>query len=502
MRKAAIISLVASLVLCCQSAIAYEKDTHYGLTYYLARQAGYTPANARRIAMFAWNIDIQDSTKPAPDPLGVLEYVPLIGVLHVAIPAIFRGRVELGTLNLPWPTPTQSRILLSFHGFPLKMPMRPDKDDGSKSVVDETCTAGDDMASVNMVLTEEQVIERLEDLWKRGMAAYNPGVYVHYFQDVYAHTGYPCGFVGHAANLHAPDFLSTKPNVSQAMALAVFRDLADFMNVQELGDSCPLNEARKAQITEMVQRLIEANAVDFISSSKTAAPAIGASLGWPGAKVMWDNARPYLDRGLPAGEGVPEFTPFDWVEVKQDDSGKYLNVSPMYTYWRVSNQHGRVILAEEAWQTQEPTPRKVHFKYVYDANSDEPLDLDIDDARSGRPAHAWKFDSYDPKTQKWTFTRKPALEEMPNEIPAEFKSLTQADWDNARQQALKSLVLHVEFEWDKSTCQVAGNYYRGAWNFKKDFGTGEIKAWVPEGRDGWGKSTPITLVRAFRSVPK
>jgi hypothetical protein len=500
MKKAAVIGLVAGLVLFCQSATAYEQDTHYGLTYYLARQAGFTPANARRIASFAWNIDIQDSTKPAPDPLGVLEYVPFVGAAHVAIPAVFRGRVQIGSLNIPWPAPTQSRILMSFHGFPLKMPMRQDKNDPTKSVVDDTCTSDDDMASVNKVLTQEQVIDRLEDLWKRGMAAYNPGVYVHYFQDVYAHTGYPCAFQGHAANLHTPDFLSTKPNVSQAMALAVFNDLAEFMNVQQVGDSCPLN---KPQIKEMVDRLIEANTVDFVSRSKTPAPVIGALLGWPGSKVMWDNAKPFLDRGLPEGEGVPEFTPFDWQEVKQDDSSGYLNVGPMYTYWRVADQHGRVVLAEEKWQTQEPTPRKAHFKYVYNANSDEPLDLEIDGAKSSDPAHAWTFESYDPKTLKWTFSRKPLLDELLKEIPAEFKALTQAEWDNARNDALKkSLMLHIELQWNKSACQLSGNYYRGAWNLKKDFATGKIEVSVPEGRNGWGKSTPITFVRAFRSVPR
>src|SRR3989442_1000576 len=51
-------------------ANGYEKDTHFGLTYYLARSAGFPMDAALRIAIADWSVDLEPNTQPARNPLG------------------------------------------------------------------------------------------------------------------------------------------------------------------------------------------------------------------------------------------------------------------------------------------------------------------------------------------------------------------------------------------------------------------------------------------------
>src|SRR5258708_25444511 len=89
------------------SASAYEKNVHYGLTYYLAREVGYTPENAKHIATMAWSIDANAETEPAKLAPPIVENIPLVGAFYAFI------------ASLPNP---QQKVLLSFHGFPLRLP--------------------------------------------------------------------------------------------------------------------------------------------------------------------------------------------------------------------------------------------------------------------------------------------------------------------------------------------------------------------------------------------
>ena len=61
-------------------AAAYYDDVHYVLTYYIARQSGYTPLQAHRVASACSMVDWDPDTEPVqPLGQGLLVFTPLDG---------------------------------------------------------------------------------------------------------------------------------------------------------------------------------------------------------------------------------------------------------------------------------------------------------------------------------------------------------------------------------------------------------------------------------------
>ena len=63
-RLAKLTLLLALVVMPAARAAAYDNDTHFWFTYYLAVRAGYTPVQAMQIASADVSVDYDDDTQP------------------------------------------------------------------------------------------------------------------------------------------------------------------------------------------------------------------------------------------------------------------------------------------------------------------------------------------------------------------------------------------------------------------------------------------------------
>jgi hypothetical protein len=461
MRHAIWPAAAAALLIGTASASAYEQDTHYGLTYYLARQVGFIRQNAHKVADYAWSIDVNEETEPAPVPWWGIKQIPLVSTAQI-----------IGQLQL---RPTQVDVLKSFHAFPSELPPSCDKSDSVDNVVNLTKFS--------------QIDNRESYLQSQAGELRNPGVFLHYFEDSYSHTGFTCGSrgQGHAQDVHAPDYLSRKPKIAQQMATDVSQKLSDFLASSKLGAPCTPDAD---QIQRMVQKLIGVNPAD--TRADTVPFWVLGLLGdWAlGSGPDYEKAKPILDSGLPKGEPVPEFS-MQQIVAKPNGNG-YLDAVPVGNGQPVQDQNGSIFLANEAWRTADKAQKRVYFSI--DASTTDP------NAISFRDKHNWEFDSYDPKADSWEFSRTPSPDEMPKNPPPTFSSQDPADWTWAKAQVQSKLKLHLVLTLAHPSCKIQGQYYRGFWRFQVDPKTGDKRAWIPDGRASWGSPVSYNLERDFQKV--
>lgn len=138
-------------------AHAYEGD-HYVWTYYLARHLGYTHRQAFQLASATYAIDFDPNTGPMPD--GAKEWVAVAAGLA---------------------TDEHKKKWTDFHAFALSH-LKPEAAQSAK-------------------------VFAAERLRKIGDEQRNPGPFIHFMQDMYAHDGWD-DTRGHGLAGHLPDFLS------------------------------------------------------------------------------------------------------------------------------------------------------------------------------------------------------------------------------------------------------------------------------------------------------
>jgi len=179
-------------------ALAYDNDTHYVLTYYLARKVGFSMEQARQIASADVSVDVEPMTEPQ----------------------------QIGQVLNPLGDAQTPRWL--FHAFP------------DSRVFDKIL--GQDLVAANglpVVMTaaarkawDEAIAQRDERqrvLRKRGYYSGNPGQYLHFYQDTFSHATYWTR-IGHTAAGHAPDFISNDLRTARKMALGTIDELKRFMH--------------------------------------------------------------------------------------------------------------------------------------------------------------------------------------------------------------------------------------------------------------------------------
>jgi hypothetical protein len=132
-------------------AFAYWDDVHYYLTYYIARVVGYTPDQAFRVAAADLSVDYCEATEPTQ--MSAVDYVA--------------GARE--------DTPEKQRPRWTFHAFR-----------------DETRFPGAIANDPQAVVAEQAVSVQLDALWQAaiGENSVNPGVYLHFVQDLGPHWGF------------------------------------------------------------------------------------------------------------------------------------------------------------------------------------------------------------------------------------------------------------------------------------------------------------------------
>jgi beta-lactam-binding protein with PASTA domain len=188
-------------------ALAYDGDTHYAWTYYLAIHVGYSPRQAYQLASAAWAIDHDAQTGP----------------LHASAADSVSGA----------PNPAIERVWRRFHAFAdaVYVGAQPD---------------------VNTV--GERRREGEETLAAIGARQRNIGAQIHYAQDYFAHNEYD-SVRGHAVWGHAPDRIGHGPNRARAMTRKTLELLTAFAPVVGVQPRAP-DEKR---LWEVLDRLIQVN---------------------------------------------------------------------------------------------------------------------------------------------------------------------------------------------------------------------------------------------------
>ncbi len=163
-------TIAAFAALVARPALAYEYDVHFALTYYMARAVGFTPTQSIRIATLDASVDTSEATDPAPTDLSVFS------------PEKYRVRVTFHAFldTDRWPNATQP--------FPPHIvPIGP-------RLVDPLFAH--DFSEANRARGLESAVLGAHVQWAKKNGG-NPGVLLHYVQDIYGHWGYGAGG-GHA----------------------------------------------------------------------------------------------------------------------------------------------------------------------------------------------------------------------------------------------------------------------------------------------------------------
>jgi len=180
------------------SARAYDNDTHFWLTYYLAVKAGFTPIQAEQIASANVSVDFDDDTEPVTPDLN-------------SILSAYRFKA------------TFSLVRSRYHALASKTDI-----DALKKRKNVYWWDPERPKDIDELFDMELLVEkRRKQFWAETIAARkNPGMFLHYLQDVYAHRGF-ASFYGHAGYRRI-DHLSSDREKARQMASSTLRFLIAF----------------------------------------------------------------------------------------------------------------------------------------------------------------------------------------------------------------------------------------------------------------------------------
>lgn len=257
---------------------AYDNDTHYVLTYYLARKVGFTMEQARQIASANVSVDAEPMTEP----------------------------LQTGQVLNPSGDAQTPRWL--FHAFPDSRVY--------DNVYDRAIANGQSKTAANIAATEAALAQRdarQQLLLERGFRTGNPGQYLHYYQDTFSHDSYWTR-LGHAASGHAPDFISADLEKAQRMAESTVAVLQRFMRACMARE--PLDPST-LDVHRVVRRLADINPAASASNQVFNYNMMGRGV------PNWEDVADYISHEL--GETMP-----DWIQYNYPPDGPSRDAN-----WRV-----------------------------------------------------------------------------------------------------------------------------------------------------------------------
>jgi hypothetical protein len=203
MRKVLGVLSVIGFVLCVNvsKARAYDNDTHFWFTYYLAVESGYTRMQAMQIASADVSVDYDDDTQPV---------LPSIESL-----ASFRH-----------PLDHFQYVRNRLHALPMK------------SDIMKTANLPDGYWWDPVMITDPKtlaaahaiVAARKKVFWADTLAEQrNPGIFLHFLEDTFAHDGF-ASYIGHAG-YYRVDFMASDETKAMRMALTAIKYLIAFREV-------------------------------------------------------------------------------------------------------------------------------------------------------------------------------------------------------------------------------------------------------------------------------
>lgn len=246
--KILFVSCLCLVILCGQAknASAYDNDTHFWLTYYLALKAKYTPLQATQIASANISVDFDSDTQPV-------------------LP-----RPTIGDLNKL--TSHLSIVRMNYHALV-------SKSDANRLLKPEQIFWWDPAIEndpVNQRYIRELVILQRNILWNNHLREKrNPGFFLHYLQDMYAHRDFK-SFVGHAGYKRV-DFLASDRPKAKEMAMETMKylyayreyinnrlTLDEIVNAHQISVDKFLTTSEIGEIEGMVEKFCDANKSDGV----------------------------------------------------------------------------------------------------------------------------------------------------------------------------------------------------------------------------------------------
>ena len=223
-------------------ARAYDNDTHFWFTYYLAVKSGFTPMQATQIASADVSVDYDDDTQP------VLPSISTFSAFRHPLDHFQYVRNRLHAL------PTKSEIIRI-----AKLP---------KGYWWDPVVLTDPKV---LAVAHELVAERKAEFWKDTVGkGENPGLFLHYLEDTYAHDGF-ASYVGHVG-YYRIDFMASDRAKAERMAMMTLRYLIafregwinkrpidQFEHIEELDLSKYLKPADIADVKGAIGKFAEAN---------------------------------------------------------------------------------------------------------------------------------------------------------------------------------------------------------------------------------------------------
>lgn len=235
-------TLVLMALLAPSLAHAWDRDVHYGWTWYLAVHAGYTERQAWQIASGVEAVDADRHTRP----------------LAASAWELYRaGHVAPHDSE-------EAKAWRSLHCFADREAVTNDERAGSRRVPTHlgwvSFTGGE---------VEARRRARAEALWEEAVATGNPAALIHFEQDCVAHRDFD-DTRGHAFAGTAPLWLSADRERALEVTDRTLEVLARF-RTEVLGE--PAKEVDRERVVQVLDQLLEENPVDVTGLVSPEGPA-------------------------------------------------------------------------------------------------------------------------------------------------------------------------------------------------------------------------------------
>jgi hypothetical protein len=253
------LTVMAALLLLAtpSSVFAYDNDTHFWLTYYLARKTGYSHVQAEQVASANISVDLDVHTDPVVARPNFLNDIFKPGFMLQFVRATLHAlpmRSDLvsefnGTIDRNG----KQRTFFTFDPrIECEDPNIADCDPDRVLWLDERALAGQKLRWDNVV-----------DM-SRANNGDNPGVFLHYLQDKYAHRGFT-SVMGHAGYRRV-DYLASDREKARRMVRDTVNYLIEFKKLNPGMNSGPTPHS--GDINSNWQQL-DAEILDEIESTLT-----------------------------------------------------------------------------------------------------------------------------------------------------------------------------------------------------------------------------------------
>jgi hypothetical protein len=318
-------------------ARAYYDDVHFALTYYIARQVGYTPEQAYRIANADVSVDYSYQTEPVQ-----------AGSLYAA----FRSIAAMPETQEPrW----------RFHAF------------RNENVFPDAVGDAPQAAEADRGINTQQVV-----LWQRAIADRNPGVFLHFLQDKLPHARYGSAY-GHwdivfekrfaLAEQHGlkmggtTDWLGYREHAKEpnlTMVQTTFEVLASYMKKISPGQAP--NAFDPSAFTDVLQALRDANPYPPALQGKVL-EVLKSQKGATGAGFSEDVINRLASGGnffLPSTDPDTGLTPSETAEVLKHLRGPDLTAAVTVVDAEIARRRwplaGDWAAGSTSWETVPPVP--------------------------------------------------------------------------------------------------------------------------------------------------